>query len=69
MPGHVARGEERFVVEWQAETDRVYYDILAFSRPRSLLFKLGSPVTRLVQKRFASDSKQAMRRAVTALQV
>ena len=64
LPGHVARGEERFLVEWHTDTDRVYYDILAFSRPRSLLFRLGSPVTRLLQKRFASDSKQAMLRAI-----
>ena len=64
LPGHVARGEERFTVEWHADTDRVYYDILAFSRPRSALFRLGTPVTRLLQKRFAADSKQAMLRVV-----
>ena len=65
LPGHVARGEERFQVEWHADTDRVFYDILAYSQARSALFRLGSPVTRLLQKRFAADSKQAMLRAVS----
>lgn len=69
LPGHVARGEERFLVEWHADTDDVYFDILAFSRPRSLLFRLGSPLTRLVQQHFARDSKQAMLKAVSSIQV
>ena len=65
LPDHAEQGEERFTVEWQTD-DSVWYDILAFSRPNQLLAKVGYPVTRLLQKRFAEDSKRAMKRAVLA---
>ena len=32
LPGHVESGEERFLIEWDRETDVVHFDILAFSR-------------------------------------
>jgi uncharacterized protein (UPF0548 family) len=60
---HAESGEERFIVEWD-EDDIVSYDILAFSRPRHLLAKLGYPLSRSLQKRFARASKFAMARAV-----
>ena len=60
LPAHVARGEERFVVEWRPEDDTVWYDIVAFSRPNSYLLQLGYPLMRLMQRRFARDSKRAM---------
>ena len=55
LPDHVERGEERFVVEW-LEDDSVWYDILAFSRPQHRLVKIGSPLARMLQKRFARES-------------
>jgi uncharacterized protein (UPF0548 family) len=64
LPGHAESGEERFTVEWHEADSSVWYDILAFSRPRSLRGRLGYPWTRRVQKRFARDSAAAMRRAV-----
>lgn len=64
LPDHVARGEERFLVEWRREDDSVTYDILAYSRPRHPLIWLGYPVSRAFQRRFARDSKAAMLRAV-----
>jgi uncharacterized protein (UPF0548 family) len=64
LPMHEERGEERFLVEWNREDNSVWYDILAFSRPNSLLAKLGYPAARLLQKRFASASKRAMLRAI-----
>jgi uncharacterized protein (UPF0548 family) len=64
LPEHVERGEERFLVEWSRADDAVWYDILAFSQPKSVLAKLGYPVARLLQKRFAYESKRAMLRAV-----
>jgi uncharacterized protein (UPF0548 family) len=64
LPGHAESGEERFLVEWDRESGDVWYDIVAFSRPRSLLARLGYPVARRYQKRFARDSVAAMRRAV-----
>ncbi len=62
LPDHVEMGEERFTVEWRREDDSVWYDIRAFSRPRSILAKLGYPYARLMQKRFVRDSMEAMRR-------
>jgi uncharacterized protein (UPF0548 family) len=64
LPDHAARGEERFLVEWDQASGEVWYDILAFSRPRSILARLGYPYVRTVQRRFGRDSRAAMRRAV-----
>lgn len=64
LPAHVESGEERFSVEWNKEDDSVWYDILAFSRPRQFLVRAGYPAVRRLQKRFARDSAAAMVRAV-----
>jgi uncharacterized protein (UPF0548 family) len=61
LPDHIERGEERFLVEWNRGDDSVWYDILAFSQPRHPLVKLGAPVARVMQKRFARDSLHAMK--------
>jgi len=66
LPDHIERGEERFLIEWNRADDSVWYDILAFSQPRHPLVKLGFPVARMMQKRFARDSLAAMRNAVVA---
>ncbi|MEE9280170.1 MAG: DUF1990 domain-containing protein [Myxococcota bacterium] len=63
LPGHVARGEERFSIEWSREDNGVWYDVLAFSRPR-LPARLAYPYTRALQRRFARDSLAALGRAV-----
>jgi uncharacterized protein (UPF0548 family) len=59
LPGHVERGEERFLVEWQGN-DEVWYDLRAFSRPRYWMVRLGRPIARALQRRFARASKAAM---------
>jgi uncharacterized protein (UPF0548 family) len=64
LPEQAESGEERFLVEWDRATGSVWYDILAFSRPRHFLARLGYPWVRRVQKRFAQDSATAMVRAV-----
>ena len=61
---HVERGEERFSVEYHRHDDSVWYDILAFSVPRHPLARLGYPLSRAAQRRFATDSKAAMVSAV-----
>lgn len=61
---HGETGEERFGVEWHREDDSVWYDLYAFSRPRHPLARLGYPLSRSLQKRFAAESKAAMVRAV-----
>lgn len=63
LPGHVLSGEERFTVEWHRADDSVWYHVCAFSRPDRLLSRLGYPIVRQLQKRFASDSHKAMARA------
>ena len=62
LPDHIESGEERFTLEWQ-EDDSVWYDILAFSRPNHFLARLGYPIVRRLQRRFARDSATAMKRA------
>lgn len=64
LPRHIESGEERFLVEWDRADNSVTYDILAFSRPKKLLTRLGYPMVRRMQKRFARDSAAAMVRAV-----
>lgn len=63
LPGHVEKGEERFMVEWLSD-DTIHYDLLAFSKPQHPFVYLGYPVARQLQKRFARDSKKVMQRAV-----
>ena|SRR5688572_8927394 len=63
LPDHAESGEERFSIEWHASDDSVWYDILAFSRPNKAAAKLGYPLIRMLQRRFARDSLAAMRLA------
>lgn len=60
LPQHAESGEERFTVEWHHADDTVWYDILAFSRPWQLAARLGYPLTRRLQRRFARESAAAM---------
>ncbi|HEV2397451.1 MAG TPA: DUF1990 domain-containing protein [Candidatus Sulfotelmatobacter sp.] len=59
---HAESGEERFTVEWNQVSNKVCHDILAFSRPRSALARLGYPLSRFLQKQFVEHSKAAMLR-------
>ena len=42
----------------------MWYDILAFSRPRQFLARLGHPWVRRLQKRFGRESAKVMASAV-----
>jgi uncharacterized protein (UPF0548 family) len=66
LPGHAESGEERFLIEWDQSDNRVWYDIFAFSKPNSILARLGYPMVRRLQKRFGRDSAAAMLKAVKA---
>lgn len=66
---HGEIGEERFSVEFHEETGEVWYDLYAFSRPASLLARVGYPLSRYLQKSFAADSKRAMFKAVSGAPV
>jgi uncharacterized protein (UPF0548 family) len=63
---HAEKGEERFTVSWNPPDDSVRYEIVAFSKPRALLARLGYPLSRAMQKKFAQASLAAMARAVAA---
>ena len=67
LPDHVERGEERFLIEVDPTDESVWYDILAFSRPRHPLVRASFPVARVLQKRFARDSMAVMKSLVSDL--
>lgn len=60
---HVEEGEERFLLEFDRASGTVVYTLEAVSRPRSALARLGFPVTRAFQRRFARDSHRRMKAA------
>lgn len=66
LDGHVETGEERFEVCRDTRTDVVSYRVVAFSRPRVWLARLGTPIARMLQRRFGRESRQAMVQAVSS---
>lgn len=64
LPGHVAHGQESFLVEWDRATDTVSYSIRVFSRPAHWLVWLGYPWARYQQRRFRRLSGESMQSAV-----
>jgi len=64
LPDHVECGEERFSVELHEADDSVWFDILAFSKPRHPLVRLSFPLARRLQKRFAREAMERMRKEV-----
>ncbi len=64
LAGHSERGEVRFSVEYQERDESVRYDLFSFSQPSDILARLGYPVGRYLQRRFVTESKQAMMQAV-----
>ncbi len=63
LADHAEMGEERFLIRRDPDSGEVTYSILAFSRPRHALARLGYPLSRAVQRRFGAESLEAMRRA------
>jgi uncharacterized protein (UPF0548 family) len=61
---HVEEGRERFLLMLDPVTEAVTYSIEAISRPRHRLAKLGYPITRIMQLRFAGDSHLRLREIV-----
>lgn len=57
---HVEEGEERFLLTFEPASGNVTYDLEAVSRPRAFLAKVGFPITRAFQRRFARDSHRRM---------
>jgi uncharacterized protein (UPF0548 family) len=59
---HVEEGQERFLIDLNAETEAVTYTIEAVSRPRHPAARFAYPFTRAMQHRFAKDSHARMKR-------
>jgi uncharacterized protein (UPF0548 family) len=66
LPFHAETGEELFLVERSRESGEVTYRVLAFSRPRHPLARLGYPLSRAAQRRFGAGSIEAMKRATSS---
>ena len=64
LQDHAEQGEERFSIEWLESDDSVWYSILAFSRPGKWQARIAKPLSRMLQKKFASDSLGEMQRSV-----
>jgi uncharacterized protein (UPF0548 family) len=60
---HIEEGQERFVLEFNANSGCVSYMIEAVSRPRHILARIAYPFSRAMQHRFARDSHDRMRRS------
>ena len=56
---HAESGEELFSIT-RRDDGSVWYEIVAFSRPRHVLANAGYPLTRVLQSRFAQDSMRRM---------
>jgi uncharacterized protein (UPF0548 family) len=61
---HVEQGEERFLLEFNPATDDVWYLLEAVSRPRHPLARLGYPISRAFQHRFARQSHRRMQEVI-----
>lgn len=62
---HAEMGEEQFLITQDSDSNEVTYSILAFSRPRHTLARLGYPLSRAAQRRFGAESLEAMRQATS----
>ncbi|KAL7192887.1 hypothetical protein ACSBR2_024658 [Camellia fascicularis] len=65
LQGHLLAGEERFSIELD-EDNRVWYEILSFSKPAHLLSLIGYPYVHLRQKYFAHKSTDAVKKHLSA---
>jgi uncharacterized protein (UPF0548 family) len=65
LPLHAETGEEVFKVEQSTGSDEIRYRIVAFSKPRHPLARLGLPFSRATQHRFGRGSIEAMHRIAT----
>jgi uncharacterized protein (UPF0548 family) len=64
LPGHPESGEELFLVE--RVDGATFAEVRAFSRPGRWFTRLGGPVVRVAQRRFARRYLDALERALTA---
>jgi uncharacterized protein (UPF0548 family) len=63
---HVEPGEERYLVELDSAY-RVWFDLLAVSRPHRWYVRIANPIARLFQRRCRWDAAAAMLRAAQSV--
>lgn len=68
LPGHVEQGEERFLLNWDRESDEVWYELDAVSRPNHVLAWIAYPYSRWQQARFRKESCASMKSSVDEIQ-
>lgn len=64
LPGHQASGEEAFLVEHD-ERDRVWFAVIAYSRPARLPMRLAGPLAVVFQQLYARLCGRALKRICT----
>jgi len=64
LPGHQASGEEAFLVEHD-DWDRVWFTVVAYSRPARTLMRLGGPFAVAFQHTYARLCGRALKRICT----
>jgi uncharacterized protein (UPF0548 family) len=64
LPGHQASGEEAFIVEHD-DRDRVWFTVVAYSRPARTLMRLGGPFAVVFQHTYARLCGRALKRICT----
>ncbi|WP_030439026.1 DUF1990 family protein [Actinoplanes subtropicus] len=64
LPGHQASGEEAFIVEHD-DRDRVWFTVVAYSRPARTLMRLGGPFAVAFQHTYARLCGRALKRLCT----
>lgn len=64
LPGHQASGEEAFIVEHD-DRDRVWFTVVAYSRPARALMRLGGPFSVVFQHMYARLCGRALKRLCT----
>lgn len=66
LPGHLASGEEQFLVSHNTHNGAVWYELTAFSRPATWLTHLACPLLRAAQRHFVRRSLDVMKSTVGA---
>ncbi|MEL6182504.1 MAG: DUF1990 domain-containing protein [Myxococcota bacterium] len=64
LPGHLLVGEERFLIDWNHNTDEITYSIHAFARASNPLVTAIRPAIVCFQRQFARASMKAMTHAI-----
>lgn len=65
LQGHLLAGEERFSITMD-EDNKVWYEIVSFSKPANILSFVGYPYVLLRQKFFAYQSSTAIRKHLSS---